>query len=91
MIAPDIMKAVIGGKGPEGGAGAGQKSPSGVISLRPDELDEDRIAAIHAGGGLVFVWDCTDADSVRYALHFEIDGIISDYPDIVIEKAMHEN
>jgi glycerophosphoryl diester phosphodiesterase len=91
VIAPDIMKAVIGGKGPEGGAGAGQKSPSGVVSLRPGELDADRIADVHAGGGMVFVWDCTDADSVRYALHFEIDGIISDFPDLVIEKAMHEN
>jgi glycerophosphoryl diester phosphodiesterase len=90
-IAPDVMKAVIGGKGPEGGAGAGQKSPAGVISMKPAELDADSIAAVHADQGLVFVWDCTDADSVRYALNFEIDGIISDYPDLVIEKAMHEN
>jgi glycerophosphoryl diester phosphodiesterase len=91
VIAPDIMKAVIGGKGPEGGAGAGQKSPSGIVSLRPAELGAAKVAAVHSGGGLVFVWDCTDADSVRHALDYEIDGIISDFPDLVIERAMHEN
>jgi glycerophosphoryl diester phosphodiesterase len=91
VIAPGIMKAVIGGKGPEGGAGAGQKSSSGIVSLRPAELEAAKVAAVHAGGGLVFVWDCTDADSVRHALGFEIDGIISDFPDLVIERAMHEN
>jgi len=90
-IAPDVMKAVIGGDDTRVGGGAKLKSPYGVTSMRPAELDADRIAAVHAGGGLVFVWDCTDAGSVKHALSYEIDGIISDFPDLVIEKALHEN
>ena len=36
---------------------------------------------------MVFVWDCPDEAGVRRALGFNIDGIISDYPDTV--KAMN--
>ncbi len=90
-IAPDVMKAVIGDQAQKGGKARLLQAPFGVISLRPREMDADRIAAVHASGGMVFAWDCPDADSVRHALDFEIDGIISDFPDIVIEKAMYEN
>lgn len=86
-MAPDVMKAVIGDKTQKGAL----RAPFGVVSLRPSELDADRIATVHASGGMVFAWDCTDEAGVRRALDFEIDGIISDFPDIVIEKAMHED
>lgn len=88
-IAPEVMKAVIGGQGQTGGKGP--KAPFGVVSRRPSELDRDEIARVHAAKGMVFAWDCTDAAGTRHALEFEIDGIISDFPDLVIEKAMHEN
>lgn len=90
-IAPGVMKAVIGGQGQGRGRRNTPVAPLGVVSFRPDELEAEKIAAVHAAGGLVFAWDCTDADSVRHALNFEIDGIISDFPDLVIEKAIHEN
>lgn len=90
-IAPEINKAIIGSGNIKDGPGAGKKSRTGMVSMRPVELDTDKIRALHAAGGQVFVWDCKDIESVKHALNFEIDGIISDYPDIVIEKAMHEN
>lgn len=90
-MAPDVMKAVIGDKAHKGGKGGSLRAPFGVVSLRPSELDAERIAAVHTSGGMVFAWDCTDEAGVRRALDFEIDGIISDFPDIVIEKAMHED
>lgn len=90
-IAPDVMKAVIGSQPQKKGRGRLPSPPFGVVSLRPSELDAGRIAAVHESGGMVFAWDCTDEAGVRRALAFEIDGIISDFPDIVIEKALHEN
>lgn len=84
--APEMMKAVIGQT-----ANPEHYKAAGVVGMRYDELDVGRIDAVHAGGGLVFAWDCTDAGSVHHALDFEIDGIISDHPDIVIREALHEN
>ncbi len=91
LIAPDIMSAVIGSNKPASVEVDGDKDITGVVSMRPYELTTGGITAVHNAGGLVFAWDCKDAESVHYALEFEIDGIISDFPDIVIEKAMHEN
>ena len=90
-IAPNVMKAVIGGQGRGRSGRDTSVSPLGVVSFRPKELEDEKIADIHSAGGLVFAWDCTDVDSVRRALGFEIDGIISDFPDLVIEKSMHED
>ena len=90
-IAPGVMKAVIGKQGHGRSKGAISRAPLGVVSFRPGELEAEKIAAVHTAGGLAFAWDCTDVDSVRHALDFEIDGIISDFPDLVIEKAIHEN
>jgi hypothetical protein len=35
---------------------------------------------------MVFVWDCTDAETVHKALAFDIDGVISDVPDVVKQE-----
>jgi len=90
-ITPEVMKAVIGRQVYGRGKGAASRAPLGVVSFKPGELEAEKIADVHAAGGLVLAWDCTDVDSVKHALEFEIDGIISDYPDLVIEKATHEN
>jgi len=90
FTAPDIMSAVIDGSSELLDEVAGEECRPTLVSMRCNQLDADRIDTIHGKGGMVFVWDCLDADSVCRALDFAIDGIISDYPDIVMAKIMRK-
>ena len=80
-LSPDVMRVVIGGKPVE----AGQAAPGRFIGLSCAEVTGEAVEKAHAAGSLVFIWDCHSEAGVRRALSFDIDGIISDYPDVVME------
>ena len=82
-LAPDIMRAVITNTGVKNADEVTQSTHSMAIGMAGRDLNNDVIARLHKEGTMVFVWDCTDAESVRRALMYDIDGIISDVPDVV--------
>ena len=82
-LAPDIMRAVIGGQSGD----SGRRATARFVSFSCAEVSAMAVEKAHSERSMVFVWDCPDEAGVRRALGFNIDGIISDYPDTV--KAMN--
>ncbi len=78
---PDIMRAVIGGESGK----TGRNKPGRFAGLNCADVTGEAVDKVHAAGSMVFVWDCCSEADVRRALTFDIDGIISDYPDVVKE------
>jgi glycerophosphoryl diester phosphodiesterase len=82
-LAPDIMSAVIADFAMESDTEQSSTRHPSAIGMRCQNLDADTIDRLHMVGTMVFVWDCTGASSVKQALKFDIDGLISDAPDVV--------
>jgi glycerophosphoryl diester phosphodiesterase len=85
-LAPDIMRAVITNTGVKNADAITQSTHSVAIGMAGRDLDNDVISRLHKDGTMVFVWDCTDAETVHRALMFDIDGVISDVPDVVKQE-----
>ncbi|MCX6004991.1 MAG: glycerophosphodiester phosphodiesterase [Chloroflexi bacterium] len=82
-LAPDIMRAVITGEPVVKPSQITQATRSSAIGVSCSHLTSELVSQAHAENITVFVWGCADKASVRRALQFDIDGIISDYPDVV--------
>jgi len=85
-LAPDIMRAVITNTGVKNADAITQSTHSMAIGMAGRDLDNDVISRLHKDGTMVFVWDCTDAETVHRALLYDIDGVISDVPDVVKQE-----
>jgi glycerophosphoryl diester phosphodiesterase len=85
-LAPDIMRAVITNTGVKDADAITQSTHSMAIGMAGRDLNNDVISSLHKEGTMVFVWDCTDAENVRRALMYDIDGVISDVPDVVKQE-----
>jgi glycerophosphoryl diester phosphodiesterase len=83
VLAPDIMRAVITNTGVKKADEITKSTHSMAIGMSCRDLNSDVIEKLHKDGTMVFVWDCTDAVTVHRALQFDIDGVISDVPDVV--------
>jgi len=85
-LAPDIMRAVITNTGVKKADEITKSTHSMAIGMSCRDLDDAVIGKLHSGGTMVFVWDCSDAATVRRALKYDIDGLISDVPDVVKQE-----
>lgn len=83
--APDIMRAVITDAPVDRPAEITQALGSAAIGLRCQDVNAESVSSLHRDGTMVFVWGCPDAAAVRAVMKFDIDGIISDFPDAVKE------
>jgi glycerophosphoryl diester phosphodiesterase len=82
-LAPDIKRAVITNTGVKNAEEITRSTHSMAIGITCTDLDSTVINRLHEEGTLIFVWDCNDAEDLKKALEFNIDGIISDMPDLV--------
>ena len=85
-LAPDIMRAVITNTGVKKADEITKSTHSMAIGMASRDLNNEVISRLHKDGTMVFVWDCTDAETVHKALAFDIDGVISDVPDVVKQE-----
>ncbi len=85
-LAPDVMRAVITNTGVKKADEITKSTHSMAIGMSCRDLNSDVIERLHKDGTMVFVWDCTDAETVHRALEFDIDGVISDVPDVVMQE-----
>lgn len=86
-LAPDIKHAVITNTGVKKAEEITRSTHSMAIGMSCANLDSGVIDKLHAEGTMVFVWDCTGVEGLKKALEFDIDGIISDVPDLVKQYA----
>ncbi len=89
VLAPEIMRAVITDAPVEKPREITQAVGSAAIGLSCRDVSAESVRRLHQEGTMVFVWGCPDAASVRAVMKFDIDGIISDYPDVVEEGKAH--
>jgi glycerophosphoryl diester phosphodiesterase len=85
VLAPDIMRAVITNAPVDRPAEITKAVGSAAIGLRCQDVNAESVSRLHRDGTMVFVWGCPDARSVRAVMKFDIDGVISDFPDAVKE------
>jgi glycerophosphoryl diester phosphodiesterase len=90
-LAPDIMRAVITNTGIKKADEITKSTHSMAIGISYSDLNSDVIKRLHKDGTMVFVWDCTDTESVHRALEFDIDGVISDVPDVVKQETLNSS
>ena len=86
-LAPDIMRAVITNTGVKKADEITRSTHSMAIGMACADLNSAVIEKLHREGTMVFVWDCTSAEDLGKALKFDIDGVISDVPDLVKQQA----
>ncbi|NRA04492.1 MAG: glycerophosphodiester phosphodiesterase [Myxococcales bacterium] len=76
----------------DGGRIAGFEPMGQALQIPPrfgerELVTEQSVAAAHRLGLLVHVWTVNDADEMRRLLDLGVDGIMSDFPDRLIEVA----
>jgi glycerophosphoryl diester phosphodiesterase len=84
-LAPDIMRAVITNTGVKKSGEISKSTKSMAIGVACADLDSSLIEKLHGEGTMVFVWDCSGVASLQKALEYDIDGLISDVPDLVMQ------
>ncbi|MGA9048999.1 MAG: glycerophosphodiester phosphodiesterase [Dehalococcoidia bacterium] len=84
-LAPEIMRAVITAAPVDRPEEITTAVGSAAIGLRCQDVHAESVYRLHQNGTMVFVWGCPDAQAVRAVMKFDIDGIISDFPDAVKE------
>jgi len=82
-LAPDIIRAVITGEAVSKPTMITEATHSSAIGVNCSHLTADLVSQANAGDVKVFVWGCAGEEDVRRALQYDIDGIISDFPDVV--------
>ena len=57
-----------------------------VIGVPWPYATEELVERLHGNNYLIFVWGCRDPEEIKKALGLEIDGIVSDFPDVVRQE-----
>ena len=68
-----------------GDGGWERSSHADVISISHDAFSLRQFAELHSSGYPVFVRTINERDTIREFMHIGVDGIISDFPDRVID------
>ena len=63
------------------------KNPTGypydVASVKSSLLTEDVVRSLHLNGMRVFAWTVNTAEAIHSAIEIGVDGVITDYPDLL--------
>ncbi|TET42582.1 MAG: glycerophosphodiester phosphodiesterase [Dehalococcoidia bacterium] len=85
-LAPDIRKGVILDSPAADPFAVIKSALSDTIVMRFPFVDMDLVDYIHRHNSYIFVWGCADLGDIRKTLRLDIDGIISDFPDLVLHE-----
>ncbi len=80
--APDLKRAIITATAVEDPVALGKRTHSDIVAVRFPVADPFMVARAYASGLGVYVWGLTTRD-IRQAIEMDVDGIVSDYPDMV--------
>ena len=68
---------------PRGPVKALEKLGCEVIGVRAPHVTESLVTDVHIGGRMVFGWGVEDVAGVDILLGLGVDGVVSDFPDVV--------
>jgi len=86
VLAPELPRAVIS-EPKNSGHMVASAGTAGFTQVATNMVTGGLVKEAHARGDLVFVWDGGDEQTLRCALRYGIDVIMTDRPDVVIREA----
>lgn len=57
-----------------------------IIGVAYPYVTEEMVTSVHRKGCFVFVWGCGRREEIKAVLKLEIDGLVSDVPDLVKDE-----
>jgi glycerophosphoryl diester phosphodiesterase len=85
-LAPDIRKGVTFDSPVADPIAVIKSAQSDIIVTKLPFVDAELVDYIHRHNCYIFIWGCADPLDIRKALRLDIDGIISDFPDLVLHE-----
>jgi len=85
-LAPEIRRGIITAFAVKEPVQMAESACADTIIVRCPFATVALIKELHASNLSIFVWGCTDPGDTRRTLGLGIDGMISDFPDLVAEE-----
>ncbi len=85
-LAPEIRRGIITAWPVEDPTGIAESTKSDAIVVRFPFATTELAEKIHARNLSIYVWGCTGLKDIRSTLKLDIDGIVSDFPDLVAKE-----
>jgi len=85
-LAADIRRGVLTALPVEDPVKITESTRTDLIIMRLPLASTELVDEIHAGNLSIFVWDCAGLTAVQNALKLDVEGIISDSPELVIQQ-----
>ena len=85
-LAPEIQTAIITARPTKDPVRMAKSVKSDIIIMKFPFATAELAEKIHRHKLSIFVWDCVGLEDIRTALLLDIDGIISDFPDLVMKE-----
>ena len=86
QLALQIRRGILTAFAVEGPVAAMESARADMLIVRCPFATVELVEEVHAHNLSVFVWGCTGIEDIRRVLALDIDGIISDSPDLVAEE-----
>ena len=86
QLAPEIRRGIITFGPVEDPTGIAESTKSDAIAVRFPFATTELADKIHAHNLSIYVWGCTDLRDIQSTLRLDIDGIVSDFPDLVAKE-----
>ncbi len=86
QLAPEIRRGIITAFAVEEPAAATESARADMLIVRCPFATVQLVEEVHAHNLSVFVWGCTGITDIRRVLALDIDGIISDFPDLAAKE-----
>ena len=83
QLAPEIRRAVITGRPVWNPVKMLKSAQAQVIVVRCPFATSKLVDKVHSSNLSVYVWGCPDIKRTRHVIKLGVDGIISDFPDLV--------
>lgn len=85
-LAPEIRRGIITAFAVEEPVALAESAQADAIAVRCPFATAQLIEEVHDNGFLIFVWGCMNPEDTRRTLRLNIDGLISDFSDLVAEE-----
>ncbi len=85
-LAPEFRRGIIVESPPEDPVAMLKSCGCQVLGVPFPYADDRLVKAVHQAGCLVFLWGFREPGQIKGALGLEIDGIVSDFPDVVKDE-----
>lgn len=85
-IAPEIKRGIITAFAVKEPVATVESARAKALAVRCPYATTELVKEVHDSDFYIFVWGCTEPKDIRKTLRRDIDGMISDFPDLVAKE-----